>query len=523
MQAPSPHVNGLTVKRAFLLIILSFAFLAVLIAALGGITYRLTRTGTARSGELSERLLPALGKLGGLQAATLKYNLSLLEFVTGRDETIQARKLATATRERAQIDEHSAAMLRLLNTPESKKLQENFQTRLKAYDASAEQLRVALKNNDFELAMKILDGDVAMNFAALEDTLDELGASVRALSERNGTETTAIMERNLRTTIWLSASIGTVALLAVIIVLWISARIRRPLESAVRQMNEFVSHTTIAARQIAGSSQALASGASAQAASLEESSASLEEMSSMTKRNADSAQNAKQIAGEARISVDAGANGMLRMTAAMGNIKASSAEIAKIIKTIDEIAFQTNILALNAAVEAARAGEAGAGFAVVAEEVRALAQRSAQAARETADKIEAALQKSDEGTKVSTEVSQLLSSIVEQVRRMDGLVAEIANSSSEQSRGIVQINQAVSQMEKITQGNAASAEESASAAEELSSQSEGLHQLVDDLRQLVGAKDIPLTSASIPAVVSPVAPPSAQAVPVSPSGDEFFT
>jgi methyl-accepting chemotaxis protein len=210
-------------------------------------------------------------------------------------------------------------------------------------------------------------------------------------------------------------------------------------------------------------------------------------MSSMTKRNAESAQNTKQIAGQARSLVDAGAASMARMVTAMDGIKSSSAEIAKIIKTIDEIAFQTNILALNAAVEAARAGEAGAGFAVVAEEVRALAQRSAAAARETAGKIEIALTRSEEGARISTEVSGVLTQVVEQVRHMDTLVAEIATASGEQSQGIDQVRHAVQSMDQVTQSTAATAEESAAAAQELTAQSQQLQTLVADLRELVGA------------------------------------
>ncbi len=320
-----------------------------------------------------------------------------------------------------------------------------------------------------------------------DTTLGDVCKFVQDLLSRNGEATKAILERNLATTLKLSATIAGLALLAVGLVQWISRRIRRPLETAVQRMHAFVGQTTIASRQIAASGQQLASGASQQAASLEETSASLEEMSGMTKRNAESAQTAKNLAGQARTVVDAGAVSMRQMTSAMDGIKTSSAEIAKIIKTIDEIAFQTNILALNAAVEAARAGEAGAGFAVVAEEVRALAQRSATAARETAHKIEAALIKSDEGARTSADVAGVLNKIVEQVRNMDALVGEIANASAEQSQGIDQVNRAVSEMDKITQANAASAEESASAAQGLSSQSAELRELVDGLGGLVGA------------------------------------
>jgi methyl-accepting chemotaxis protein len=173
------------------------------------------------------------------------------------------------------------------------------------------------------------------------------------------------------------------------------------------------------------------------------------------------------------------------MAEAMDAIKASSDDIAKIIKTIDEIAFQTNILALNAAVEAARAGEAGAGFAVVADEVRNLAQRCAQAAKETAAKIEDSVQKSSNGVEISSKVAKSLEDIVGKARQVDELAGEVASASAEQSQGIEQVNTAVSQMDKVTQSNAANAEESASAAEELNAQAESLKEAVNNLLTMV--------------------------------------
>jgi len=169
----------------------------------------------------------------------------------------------------------------------------------------------------------------------------------------------------------------------------------------------------------------------------------------------------------------------------MQAIKVSSDDIAKIIKTIDEIAFQTNILALNAAVEAARAGESGMGFAVVADEVRNLAQRSAQAAKETAEKIEGAIAKTAQGVELSNKVSQALNDIVTKARQVDELAAELAGAAQEQTQGINQINLAVGEMDKVTQSNAATAEESAASAEELNAQAETMKKSVADLLQLV--------------------------------------
>jgi methyl-accepting chemotaxis protein len=241
-----------------------------------------------------------------------------------------------------------------------------------------------------------------------------------------------------------------------------------------------------AAAQSSTASQSQAQGSSQQAASLEETSASLEEISSMVQRNAENARNAKDLANQTRTAADTGAMDMKEMSQAMGAIKASSDNIAKIIKTIDEIAFQTNILALNAAVEAARAGEAGMGFAVVADEVRSLAQRSAQAAKETAEKIEDSIQKSEVGVRISSKVQQSLEQMVEKARKVDELVAEIAAASHEQSQGIGQVNTAVGDMDKITQSNAASAEETARAAGELNLQAQALKGAVEELIQLVG-------------------------------------
>ena len=265
----------------------------------------------------------------------------------------------------------------------------------------------------------------------------------------------------------------------------ITRSITKPIKAVADILASGAEQTVSAAGQVSAASQSLAEGASEQAASLEETGSSLEEMSSMTKRNAETANKVKELGGQARVAGDAGVRDMAEMTGAMDAIKVSSNDIAKIIKTIDEIAFQTNILALNAAVEAARAGEAGMGFAVVADEVRSLAQRCAQAAKETAAKIEDAVQKSARGAEISAKVAKSLEEIVGKARQVDELAGEVAAASQEQSQGIEQVNTAVSQMDKVTQSNAANAEESASAAEELNAQADSLKDAVSDLLQLV--------------------------------------
>jgi methyl-accepting chemotaxis protein len=263
----------------------------------------------------------------------------------------------------------------------------------------------------------------------------------------------------------------------------------RPLRRVAASIGGGAEQTASAASQVSVASQALAEGASEQAASLEETSASLEEMASMTRRNEESAQQAKTSASEARASADTGGVQMKAMQRAMDEIQAASADISKILKTIDEIAFQTNILALNAAVEAARAGNAGAGFAVVADEVRALAQRCAAAAKETAFKIDDSVTKSQQGVQISAEVAKSFATIQERIRTLDTLVVEIATASQEQSRGIGEISTAVTQMNQVTQSNAASAEESAGASAELNAQAAGLKEAVITLQRLSGGVD----------------------------------
>lgn len=276
---------------------------------------------------------------------------------------------------------------------------------------------------------------------------------------------------------------------------WLSFRVGQKTTRSIQRVGETVSRgaaqsATVAA-QIASASQSLAEGANEQAASLEETSASLEEMASMTRRNAESAQSATQLAQQARLAADHGATHTQALAAAMEAIKISSNDVAKIIKTIDEIAFQTNILALNAAVEAARAGEAGLGFAVVADEVRHLAQQSAQAAKETTDKIESAIARTEQGVEVSATVIQGLQEIVAKIRQVDDLVAEVAAASQEQSQGIEQINTAVGQLDKVTQSNAANAQQSAGAAEELSTQAESIQETIQHLLALTDRNSRP--------------------------------
>ncbi len=330
-------------------------------------------------------------------------------------------------------------------------------------------------------------------FAQGTALIDEVNGAIRAEVDYNNALGTKYTAQSLATGARLKWLAWLVLLLSVGLgsgTLFLFVRsLTRALRQAVTELTEGAGQVASASAQVASSSQALAQGSSEQAASLEETSASSEEITSMTQKNAENSSTAATLMTDVDQRVTEGNRTLEEMMQSMQEITGSSDKISKIIKVIDEIAFQTNILALNAAVEAARAGEAGMGFAVVADEVRSLAQRSAQAAKDTSALIEESITKSNEGSTRLQRVADVMRAITESTVKVKTLVDEVNLGSQEQARGIQQISKAITQMDHVTQGTAASAEQGASASEELSAQAEAMGQAVRKLSGMVDSDD----------------------------------
>lgn len=325
-----------------------------------------------------------------------------------------------------------------------------------------------------------LDGLLTSRIADLKGDLEKKGKDAVAGSKAM----TASLNR--ASMLFLIVGVASVLVSATLAV-WFTRRIIKAITQVTSSLDTASHQTGDAAQQVAAASQTLAQHTSDAAANLQETSAAMEEMSTMVDQNADHAGKANDLSQSTQASVDEGAKSMVRLNESISQIKSAADQTARIVKTIDEIAFQTNLLALNAAVEAARAGEAGKGFAVVAEEVRALAMRAAEAARNTSTMIQTSITNTEQGVTLVAEVDSALTHIQQGVTKVAELIGEIASAGREQASGIGVIKKSLGELDKVTQSNAATAEESASAAEELSAQAHEFNRSVGDLQQLVGA------------------------------------
>jgi len=466
-------------------IIVGFSIIVALSAIMGTLAWNSMCIISTHGDELSNDSIPGL-----TATADIMQNLSRAHLILIRH--VLTTNLAEKQGYEATLKEIAATNSAIINnlervctSPDEKHFFESLkQARVDYINARAPILSLSSAGKSEEAMAQLLsNGRITFN------AYDVLSTKFSDFETKDATDAADTIQTNAkRSKIVLASVVLGEIIISILLSFIVVAGLNRVLKTVSHALGEGAEHVTSAAGQVSSASQTLAEGANEQAASLEETSSSLEEMASMTKNNAENTQKTNALAKQTRAAADKGSNDMQAMIGAMQAIKTSSDDIAKIIKTIDEIAFQTNILALNAAVEAARAGEAGMGFAVVADEVRNLAQRSAQAAKETADKIESAIAKSAQGVEISNAVALSLNEIVTKARQVDELAAEVANASREQTEGINQINTAVGQMDKVTQSNAATAEESAAAAEELNAQAETMKQSVTELLHLVGGK-----------------------------------
>jgi methyl-accepting chemotaxis protein len=385
----------------------------------------------------------------------------------------------------------------------------DLQARFKALTAVGQEVLNSVLTADnaaaLETYVRKFNPQFEETLSALRQSADAVGQAATRQVEARGVRTVRIMRL---------AGGALVALLGLFALAgWFFQRsITRPLAAMATRIAGTADILSDHSGELTSSSKTVADGSSSQAAALEETSASVSEILSLTENAAGRIEAAAREAAAARAASEAGEAEVSRLNTAMHDLQAAGQGVEKIIKSIDEIAFQTNILALNAAIEAARAGEAGLGFAVVAEEVRSLAQRSADAARETAARIGDALAKTSRGGEISAEVGKQLTTIATRSRTLDGLITEFSGAIREQNQGMRQIGTAMSQVDQVTQANVASAEQSAAATEHMANEIAGLRATVVELRQLLG-----VAAANVaPGSVVPAPPPAEHVSPRAP-------
>ncbi len=349
-------------------------------------------------------------------------------------------------------------------------------------------------NKSLDLAQKLekLATDTTKIYQEMNNLASETTQVVNETLDNTMDTIRTGMSQIERVVTWFTAAIVIVGVVALILGMVISTVLIRNITSPINRIIETLKsgsqQINAAAEQIASASHSLAEGSTTQAASLEETSSALEEMASMTRQNADNAQKTNETTISNNKIVTEGVQAMGRMTSAMDDINDKSEKVSRIVKTIEDIAFQTNLLALNAAVEAARAGEAGKGFAVVADEVRNLSQRSAQAAKDTTELITGTVESVKNGSEIASRLTNSFSGIAEGSQKVGDLINQIAAATNEHAQGVDQVNTAVAQMDKVTQQNAANSEETASASEELSAQATNLGDSISELVSLVSGK-----------------------------------
>jgi methyl-accepting chemotaxis protein len=433
----------------------------------------------------TEKTAKKIALAGTVDTATSDMLASQRGFIVrsfANDKAYMASELLDFNRNAEKVNAAILEIKPLLSTEEGKRILEGLSSSVAQWVTNFAEVERRCNSGDTSGGLSYATANIVPLFKKAGEASDRLVAEQQQLLRNDVADAATLKARST----WIAMALIGLG----VCVGFLALREVRGISGSLRILSGEMSNSAVqvasAAAQVSSVSQELARGASEQAASLEETSASSEQISATAKMNAENSQSAADMVQEAGAQIAEANERLSEMLASMKEIDNSSSKISKIIRVIDEIAFQTNILALNAAVEAARAGEAGMGFAVVADEVRNLAQRCSQAAKDTADLIEASIGQTANGSAKLDQVASAVSNVTQTSQRIGALIAQVSTGSKEQTQGMAQVAKAIAEMEQVTQRSAASAEEGAAAAEEMSAQSEQMKAAVEGLKSMVG-------------------------------------